>query len=207
MQPCSDASRHLLDQAMIAGVDRSAGRPSDIGPAAECSHGGPGVRKDTTGLFLPAMTGFLGSYLLLLFSELPDAQFSDAFLDMFLKAWSCPEMASTVSCDSHQVAFSCAVDATLDSEFVVARCFLRTGFLVRMLSNLGGEAMRSSMTVSASDAAPSSELRTFIRCMYDTRTDRGIALYLAQEVPCGCMAVLVAKFETEAKTRKGPVGK
>ena len=148
------------------------------------------------------MTGFLGSYLLLLFSEQRDAQFAYAFLDMILKTWSCPEMASTISRDSHRVAFSCAVDATLDSEFAVARCFLRIAFLVRMWAKHGGTAMMSSMTTSASVTPPSLEWQVLIRCLNETKTDRGTVLYLAQEVPCGCLAVLVSTLEKDPRTRK-----
>ena len=205
MQPCSDASRHLLDQAMIAGVDRSAGRPSDIGPAAECSHGGPDVRKGKTGLFLPAMIGFLGSYFQIknqLVSEQRQAELAHAELDLFFKYWSRPEMAATISRHSYRVAFACAVDATLDSEFVVARCFLRIAFLVRMWAKLGGAAVMSSITTSASVTPPGLEWQDLIRCLNETKTDRGTVLYLAQQVPCGCLSVLVSTLEQDPRTRK-----
>jgi len=192
--PSRDASCDLLAQSLAAGVHHSAGLPSNIGPAPNCRHGGPDMGKGTTGLFLSAMLGFIGTCLEMQ-EQVEKSKFAQAELDIFFQYWSRPEMAETISESSYKVPFSCAVDSMVDSNFPMARHFLRTGFLVRMWAKHGGAAMLSAMKSTASGVAQSQEVQTFCRWLQETSTDRGTVLYLAQEIPCSCLSHLAATFE------------
>jgi len=98
--PTRDASCDLLARSVSVGVDRSAGRPSDIGPAAQCRHGGPDLCEAKTGPFLSTMLGFIGTCLEKqeqLVSEKQQSKLALAEFDIFFRYWSRPEMASTIS--------------------------------------------------------------------------------------------------------------
>ena len=109
-------------------------------------------------------------------------------------------MAAAISHDSYKVAFSLAVDATLDSNFAIAHSFLRTGFLVRMWAKLGGAAMFFAVTGPSSDARVQKEVDVLKKCMHATLTDRGIELYLARMMPCSCLSAMSAQREAELCT-------
>merc|ERR1712217_505918 len=176
--------------------------PSDIGPASKCGHGGP--EPSRTGEFLPAMMGVIGSYLDMtnrMILENRQAQGADAELDLFFRYWSRPEMAATISRHSYKVCFSCAVDATIDANFAMARCFLRAGFFVRMWARCGGASMMSTFT-SKNITLTSPDVQQYRSCMNETKTDQGVVLFLAREIPCSCLDALAAQREKEPKTRK-----
>jgi len=151
------------------------------------------------------MLGFMSTSLdtqRQLVSQEEQGKYAQAELDIFFQYWSRPEMAATITHDSYKVAFSCAVDATLDSNFAMARCFLRTGFCLRMWAKHGGAVMLSAMRAHDPDTAAGQAVEFLMRCMHQTKTDRGTVLYLAGEIPCNCLSAMSAKFEAEPSTRK-----
>ena len=114
-----------------------------------------------------------------------------AEMNTLFRYWSRPEMASTVRPDSFKVAFACAVDATLDSEFNTARQFVRAGAFLRDFAKHGGAQMFADYTMSSE---PNDEVMARYaesqECLHQTRTDRGLKIYLAKQLhgTCTCIA-------------------
>jgi len=210
--PSLDNSIDVLAGALNDGLHLHDG-PSGVGPAAQCRHGGPDPRKGKTLGFLSAMMGSLQTCMDA-FDRIRDqsdsttgqkkTEMSLAELDIFCAYWSRPEMAKLISRDSYLIAFSCAVDAAIDENYAMARLFVRSGIFARQWTKQGGAAFVADLKSGKGgfDAGAKERLADVISTTNATCTDRGVTLYLAEHVPCGCLASLASMGRDEQKTRK-----
>ena len=180
--------------------EKGAHLPSFTGPAKDCRHGGPPPSDPTTAMFIPAMIGFMEEATAAHNRAVTSARENgdnvlsavvQSEMNVLFRYWSRPEMASVVRPGSFKVAFSCAVDATLDSDFNTARQFVRAGAFLRDFAKHGGAQMFADWTTTS---APSGEIMARYaesqECLHKTRTDRGLKIYLAMQVKdtCTCIA-------------------
>jgi hypothetical protein len=132
--------------------EKGAHLPSFSGPAKDCRHGGPPPSDPTTAMFIPAMIGFMEEATAAHNRAVTSARENgdnvlsavvQSEMNVLFRYWSRPEMASVVRPGSFKVAFSCAVDATLDSDFDTARQFV----LVRFCATLQSTAVRRCLLI------------------------------------------------------------
>ena len=195
--------------------EKNAHLPSYAGPAKDCRHGGPPPSDPSVGLLIPAMIGYMQEATTAHNRAVNSARETgvsmlnaavQAEMNTLFRYWSRPEMASIARPNSFKVAFSCAVDATLDSDFNVARQFVRVGAFLRDFARHGGAQMFTDWT---SAAAPSDEVMARYNesqeCLHQTRTDRGLKIYLAKQLcgTCTCIAHdAIDAIESTPKTGK-----
>jgi hypothetical protein len=180
-------------------LEKNAHLPSFAGPAKDCRHGGPPTSDPKVGMFIPAMIGFMQEAMAAHNRAVTSAQANgsnarDAVVQMeintLFRYWSRPEMAGIVQPDSFKVAFACAVDATLDSEFTAARQFVRTGSFLRDFAKYGGAQMFADYTNASALSEVMARYAESQKCLHETRTDRGLKIYLAKQLlgTCSCIA-------------------
>jgi hypothetical protein len=157
--------------------------PSDVGPAKDCRHGRP--KKSSDMPFVMAMIQWIQA-----FNSNDTRDIAAAEFDALVNFWSKREHGRTIASDSWKIAFSCAVDAVIDSDFLTARQFIHTGVFVREFAEKGG-------VVGMERMSPEVE-----RCLWKTRTDRGCGLYLAAAIPCRCLDAVVALTKPMPSTGK-----
>lgn len=168
--------------------------PSDSGPAKDCRHGGPTFGKKNA-QFMTVMVGSIDEMVnahneAVRRVQAGVASLSDvacAELDALFQYWSRPERASSIEPDSWRIPFAIAVDPVLDSDFNVARTFVRTGAFLRDWAEHGGVRMLADYTTASEDPDLLAKYAETARVLRKTRTDRGIVLYLARQVTCKCL--------------------
>ena len=151
--------------------------PSDRGPSAACKHGAaPKEMKFLNALF--------ASHKLLDAAEATAQSTSGAEMpaevavcEALWAFWS--KRGNVIRADSWQHPFSIAVDAVINSQFNVARQFVRTGIFVRQWGMFGEKEFKRRWNAR--------DLPELQKCLYKTRTDRGIVLYLDEVVECNCL--------------------
>jgi hypothetical protein len=164
------------------------------GPAATCRHGGPSPDAKITMEFIMllmrsipdiiAVTDSIKRRLAAGDEETDKIDICLAEIRILLDFWSVPAHAPLIEKDSYMVAFSCAVDATIDRNFDLARVFVRTGAFVRQWGEQGRDAFLADFLNPTAWPEQQTEM---LRCLRKTRTDPGIVLYLHAQVPCGCL--------------------
>ena len=186
---------HILEASPSCSEERST-LPSHSGPAKDCRHGGPPPSSCIS--FIGALAGSIRTVCAATDGARAQVgrdsgEIRQALVNVELSAlfgyWSRPEMSALITIDSSKAAFSCAVDATIDSEFAIARLFVRTGAFVLDWARHGGAQMHADYTSQEglSDDVVARYAET-TRCLWKTRTDRGVTLYLAAHLPCQCLA-------------------
>lgn len=131
-----------------------------------------------------------------------------AELDTLFAFWSQEKEMKLIDKDSYRICFSCACDALWQSESANARFFVRLGEFVRLVSLHGVAQLREDMR---SDTAGAKErIAPLIRVMDMTTNDRGVAVFLNKEVPCGCLDKLSAdgvcvNCLKDVDPKKGPI--
>lgn len=125
-----------------------------------------------------------------------------AELDALFAYWSPPARAALVRADSWKIPFSCAVDAVIDSDFVTARVFVRTGAFLRDWAEHGGARMRADLTSPSYDPETVARYEETRRALWKTRTDRGIGVYLAKQLPCRCLGGVAREARATPETGK-----
>jgi hypothetical protein len=221
--PPAGASLHDSAEKVVHNVENfeataqaKAHLPSFAGPAKDCRHGGPPPSHGNTGAVIAAIVGSLEATTAahnraVAFSQASGGSAIDAVvkaeLDTLYRYWARPEMAALVRSDSYKVAFSCAVDATLDSEFTVARQFVRTGAFLRDWAKHGGAQMLADFTDPSGGARPSDEVMERYaesqNCLHKTRTDRGLKIYLATQLNGACTCLLQYAVDAQQSPKTG----
>ena len=169
-------------------------RMSEAGPARTCRHGGPTPDAHSTMEFtmllmetIPVMISETDAVKRRLAAGDEETDRADVCLQeirFLLYFWSLPAHAALIERDSHMVPFSCAVDAAIDRNFELARVFVRTGAFVRQWAKQGRVGFLADYDNPTAWPAQQAEM---LDCLRKTRTDQGIVLYLAKQVPCGCL--------------------
>jgi len=186
-------------------------KPSYSGPARDCRHGGPLPSEgSTTELFCAAFGGALrasgeqidAAQRAFQAGEVDESAFINVSIRSQFEYWAKPEFAQVIEANSYKVVFSCAVDAVIDSNFGGARHMVRVGAFVRMWAQHGGAQLMADCTAGGDDEAAAARLAPMKKCLWKTRTDRGIALYLGDQLPCGCLSQIVEEFKSQEKTFK-----
>ena len=188
---CVESLRHFNGEQQGR---RDAGEfdhdPSEQGPAKACLHGGPPPSAPETYCFIAALHACLqGKFEIIdqLRASGHDVTFHHE-IDFFYRFWSQPDKASTITAKTYKVAFSCAADAAIDSEFDVARSFIRIGCFVREWAQHGGAQMLAD-SCSRLSGGVLARLSETMEAMHKTKTDRGLVLYLSKQLPCRCLQV------------------
>ena len=98
--------------------------------------------------------------------------------------------AALLAGENWKVPLSCAVDASLDGEFAIARIYIRCFAFLRAWTTMGREAFIADLHSSSPESV--ARLEPLLRCMDETKTDRGCSIYVAEQVPCGCTDAIEA---------------
>merc|ERR1711939_779403 len=177
-------------------------RAADVGPAASCLHGGP----EPAGImpFFGALMGSMNTVIARTHDVVMRLAAGDEETDRMdvciaetaaiLEYWSNPEFSGTITHDSYKVAFSCATDAVINEDFHFARGFVRTGAFLRQVAKYGQAVVKEDWKNRSGhlDSAWTERQAEYTRCLQKTRTDRGLTLYLAAQIPCHCLSDLKA---------------
>ena len=163
-----------------------APKASDIGPSAQCRHGGPPPDMAFINCMGPAIHHLQAATAAALRRARAGADddvhagelVSRAEVDSLWAFWT--QHRGVIRGDSWKILFSMAVDAVIDSDFANARQFVRIGIFLRQWSLLGEAELRRRWAAG--------EVPEVLNCIHKTRTDRGIVLYLAEVVDCECLA-------------------
>ena len=113
-------------------------------------------------------------------------------LNLLVAYWTAPEQRSLIRPDSYKVAFSCATDAVVDSDFVMARVFIRTGAFLRLCMSEGIDQVVAILT-EASHHNQTEGLKIMTECLHKTSTDRGCTIYLSKQNTCQCLRLHAAE--------------
>lgn len=190
--------------------------PSRINPAKDCRHGGPPPDM----MFMMTMVQSMGSirsfqvqakaalerkqdYVtpigrVIEASESISLAVALVEFDTLLSIWS--SRAHLIRADSYKVAFSCASDAVIDAKYMDARSFVRSGAFLRQWTKSGEDQFISDMQDDSAEARE--RLAEYNTCLWKTRTDRGVALYLAKQLPCECLRARKSQFKATEATSK-----
>ena len=168
---------------------------SNSGPAATCLHGGPPPRDimpfimanmQSTEIILRATNAIK----LRIAAGDEDSDMTDvavAEMRVMFDFWSAPARAVLIQPDSYRMAFSCAVDAAIDGEFDIARVYMRNGAFLRQWVQSGQEQFMADWADEEALEGSHGRQAEMRKCLWKTRTDRGLVLYLAKQCPCTCL--------------------
>jgi len=179
-------------------------KPSDLGSAANCRHGGPPPAAGNTMAFITAMIEShqimipaTNQVRVMIQNNVEGVVRRHAIqteLTILLEFWIAPQHARLIDSESYKVAFSCATDAVIDGDFPMARLFVRTGAFLQLAAS---EGVKNVSAVLRSANHEEGGLAVFCECLHKTNTDRGCTLYLSKEIPCRCLRLHAAEHRSQ----------
>ena len=167
---------------------------------ADCLHGGPDPAAAGVGEFCKAaascselcMNATREVFLTVRAGddERDATALATAELDALFRFWAQPKELGLLTPGAASICFACAVDALRGNEPANAKFFVRLGAFVRLVAAHGLAAVQADVGSDA-DAARA-RVAPLVNALSATTNVRGVARFLAQSIPCGCVADLAA---------------
>jgi hypothetical protein len=115
--------------------------------------------------------------------------------------WRQPHRAQNIDESLATLCFSIATDATLDGNLGEAQAFFQVGIFLRTWIRLGTSVVLQILSLFEVDGSNEHMIR-FFNVLYQTRTDRGLTLFLGKRMPCTCLEGKVSSAKDCPKTDK-----
>jgi hypothetical protein len=185
---------------MAPGTSMKAPMDTDTCYDENCLHGGPEPSSGDVGDFCKAAASSCESCMeatrkvFLTVRGGDDAvdatALAQAEFDALFAFWSREKELGLITAESHGICFACAVDALMQGEAPNARFFVRLGAFVRLVAEYGLAAVKEAVGDDSEEARR--RVAPLIAALAATTNDRGVARFLAAEIPCGCLKAMAA---------------
>jgi hypothetical protein len=161
----------------------STTRPLRSCDATDGRHGSPKLDQDHIAVFQGYLVR-MDKHHLDQYAEYQDQSGgTECTIEMMTHFWSEPKHARLIDADMVRCCFACATDEVLKGNMSLSRRFFLLGSYLATWLKLGKDVFLGLL-------AESPKIQTMIdfsASIQKMRTDRGLVLFLAEQIPCSCL--------------------
>ncbi len=110
-------------------------------------------------------------------------------MKILLDFWQQPQHCKLVQPSTCKVAYSCAADAVIDSDFTMARHFARTGCLMQTMEARGRDRILEDWATPLPEDEEHVKAREpLVHCITSIGTDKGAIDFISAHITCECLS-------------------